>query len=165
MSNRRGFLAATLSASLYIAGCAHSTGTEGQKRLKNSFWSGRLSLQLEQTPPQSFVAGFELSGNAVTGELSFFTPVGSTLALLAWAPGSATLKAKGDLWEFESVDELVRKVTGTDIPLPALFDWLAGIATAVPGWQADLSRMPDGRLVARRLAPEPAADLRIVLDR
>ncbi|MDZ4145193.1 MAG: lipoprotein insertase outer membrane protein LolB [Burkholderiales bacterium] len=165
MNSRRGFLATTLFASLYIAGCAHTTRAIGQNSSKNSFWSGRLSLQLEQTPPQSFVAGFELSGNAVTGELSFFTPIGSTLALLAWSPGNATLKARGGMWEFESVDELVRSATGTDIPVSALFDWLAGIATTAPGWQADLSQVAAGRLNARRLSPEPAADLRVVLDR
>ena len=141
------------------------TGANGQNHQNFSVWSGRLSLHLEETPPQSFFAGFELSGNATQGELSFFTPVGSTLALLSWSPDSATLRARGSVWTFDSVAELVRSVTGTDIPVPALFDWLAGVATEVPGWQADLSRVSAGRLNARRTTPEPVADLRIVLDR
>lgn len=165
MNGRRRFLETIFVASFYIAGCANITGGNSQNLLKNSFWSGRLSLHLEQTPPQSFVAVFELSGNAANGELSFFTPIGSTMALLSWSPGSAILKARGGTWESESLDELVRNATGTDIPVSALFDWLTGIATTAPGWQADLSQVAAGRLNARRLSPEPAVDLRVVLDR
>ena len=47
----------------------------------------------------------------------------------------------------------------------ALFAWLRGLPQAGEGWEADLSRLPDGRLLARRLAPPPAAELRVVLDR
>jgi outer membrane lipoprotein LolB len=36
---------------------------------------------------------------------------------------------------------------------------------SVPGWQADLSGLPDGRLFAQRLMPLPTAELRLVLDR
>jgi len=35
----------------------------------------------------------------------------------------------------------------------------------VPGWEVDLSALPQGRLTARRNTPEPEAVLRIVLDR
>jgi outer membrane lipoprotein LolB len=57
------------------------------------------------------------------------------------------------------------EATGSAIPVAALFDWLEGRNTAVPGWQADLSELGQGRLRAQRMQPPPAADLRVVLDR
>ena len=57
------------------------------------------------------------------------------------------------------------QATGAALPLPALFDWLTGINTPVPGWLTDLSGLAEGRLVARRQTPVPAVELRIALDR
>ncbi len=145
-----------------LAACASPprTGAGADPRLGP--WSGRLALQVEGSQAQSFSAAFELRGQARAGELSLYSPLGSTLALLSWAPGTARLKANGETREFESLDALLTEATGTAIPVTALFDWLAGTETAVAGWQADVSRLPEGRLHARRLAPP--ADLRVVLD-
>ncbi|MDB5873343.1 MAG: hypothetical protein JWQ07_2785 [Ramlibacter sp.] len=128
-------------------------------------WSGRMALQVEGNQSQSFSAGFELKGNAQAGELTLSSPLGGTLAVLAWAPGSATLRSGGQTREFESVDALVAHATGSAIPVAALFDWLRGTPTAVAGWQADLSLLGQGRLAARRTEPPPVADLRVALDR
>jgi outer membrane lipoprotein LolB len=128
-------------------------------------WSGRLALQVEDNQRESFSAGFELKGSAKAGELALFTPIGGTLAVLGWAPGSATLHSNGQTRDFESVDALVAHATGAAIPVPALFDWLRGINTPVAGWQADLSLLGQGRLSAQRVTPPPKADLRVVLDR
>jgi len=128
-------------------------------------WSGRLALRLQGTPPQSFTAGFELKGRADTGELALLTPLGNTAAQLTWAPGKATLRSGSDVQDFDSLDALAAHATGTPIPIAALFDWLAGVPTQAAGWSADLSELPAGRLQARRLDPQPAADLRVVLDR
>jgi outer membrane lipoprotein LolB len=128
-------------------------------------WSGRLALQVEDNQSQSFSAGFELKGSPRAGELSLFTPIGGTLAVLAWTPGSALLRANGKTRNFESVESLVTHATGAAIPVAAMFDWLRGINTPVAGWQADLSLLGQGRLRARRLEPPPQADLRVVLDR
>jgi outer membrane lipoprotein LolB len=123
-------------------------------------------MQVDQTPEQSFAAAFELKGHAAAGELSLFTPLGSTLAVLRWSPGDATLTTGNDVRRFESLEALVSQATGTPIPVAALFDWLAGVATPVPGWQADLSQLgASGRINARRTAPTPTVDLRVVLDR
>ena len=124
-----------------------------------------MALQVESDPPQSFFAGFELKGTAQAGELSLFNPLGNTLAVLAWSPQAATLSSGGTTREFSSLDTLVAQVTGTPIPIPALFTWLAGEQASATGWSADLSRLEDGRLVARRNAPLPVTVLRIVLDR
>lgn len=128
-------------------------------------WSGRLALQVEDNQRESFSAGFELKGSSKAGELALYTPLGGTLAVLGWAPGSATLRANGQTRDFESVDSLVAHATGAAIPVAALFDWLRGINTPVAGWQADLSLLEQGRLSAQRVAPPPKADLRVVLDR
>ena len=150
---------------LFIAGCAAPIRVTDQSNQKNSFWSGRLALTVDADQAQSFSAGFELKGNAGTGELSLYNPLGSTLAMLAWAPGSATLRSDNQTRSFDSVDDLVRHATGTVIPVAALFNWLQGINTPVPGWQADLSQLARGRLVARRSMPLPTAELRVALEK
>ncbi len=122
-------------------------------------------MQVQDTQAQSFSAGFELQGGASEGELKLFTPLGGTLARLNWSPGSAVLQqADGQQRRFPSLDALVAAATGTAVPVEALFDWLEGKDTAVPGWQADLSQLGRGRLQARRYEPAPTADLRVVLE-
>ncbi len=127
-------------------------------------WTGRLGLQVESEPPQSFFAGFELSGNPQAGELSLSSPLGSTLAVLQWQPGQTLLRQGEQTRRYESLDALAQELTGAAIPVRALFGWLNGTPQAVEGWQADLSRLPEGRLVARRLMPLPTAELRVVLE-
>jgi outer membrane lipoprotein LolB len=147
-----------------LAGCASPTRTGPIDPITGP-WSGRLALQVQDQASQSFSASFELKGNARSGELALFSPLGGTLALLAWTPGEATLRANGQTRQFDSVDALVAHATGSAIPVAALFDWLRGIDTAVPGWRADLTQLGQGRVAARRLEPPPEADLRVVLER
>jgi outer membrane lipoprotein LolB len=128
-------------------------------------WAGRLALTVEGQASQSFSAGFELKGAPEAGELRLFNPLGGTVAVLAWAPGSATLRSGGDTREFPSLDALAQEATGAPIPIAALFDWLDGRGTPVPGWEPDLSQVADGRLRARRTAPPPLADLRLAFER
>ncbi|TAM41348.1 MAG: outer membrane lipoprotein LolB [Burkholderiaceae bacterium] len=149
---------------LFIAGCAVPIRATDQNHQKNSFWSGRLALTVAADQAQSFSAGFELKGNAGAGELSLYNPLGNTLAMLVWGPGSATLRSDNQTRSFDSLDDLVRHATGTVIPVAALFDWLQGINTPVPGWQADLSQLAHGKLVARRSLPPPPAELRLALE-
>lgn len=125
-------------------------------------WNGRLALQVEGEQSQSFSASFELRGSPERGELVLLSPLGSTVAQLRWEPGAALLKANGQERQYPSIEALSAGATGTPLPLAALFDWLAGRAAEVPGWQADLSRIADGRLTARRSMPTPPAELRVV---
>ncbi|MGV3492293.1 MAG: outer membrane lipoprotein LolB [Ramlibacter sp.] len=149
---------------LLLAGCAVPPRTAVAPGVKS--WVGRLALAVEGQASQSFSAGFELKGAPEAGELALYNPLGGTLAVLAWAPGSATLRgADGDTRQFPSLDALAQEATGATIPVAALFDWLEGRATPVEGWQPDLSRVADGRLAARRTAPPPVADLRVVFER
>ena len=130
-----------------------------------AFWSGRLALQLQGNPPQNWSTSFELQGSATQGQLLLLSPIGTTLARLSWTPQSAQLEQGQDKTESSSLQSLSQRLTGTTLPIAALFDWLSGQAIPESGWQVDFSAYPQGRLTARRNTPEPEAILRIVLDR
>lgn len=160
----RHILASSLVFALFlIAGCAQLPRAEAPNDSKVQIWSGRISLQVQSEPVQAFFAGFELRGNPDQGELALNSPLGTSLAVLRWSPGEAVLDSGGQLQRFDSVDALIEKATGAAVPLPALFDWLAGKNTALAGWSADLTQHAGGRISASRTAPQPRTDLRIVL--
>ena len=135
---------------------------QGQAR---TAWSGRLALQVEDQAAQSFSAGFELQGSAESGELTLFTPLGSVLAHMDWAPGHARLQSSGEVRKSDSLQSLLAQTLGTPIPVAALFSWLQGTQTTASGWQADLTALDNGRLVATRYEPVPQAVLRVVFER
>ena len=85
--------------------------------------------------------------------------------MLAWTPGTATLRANGNTRQFPSLEDLAQEATGAPLPVAALFDWLAGKATPIAGWQADVTQVAEGRLRARRSEPPPPADLRVLFER
>jgi outer membrane lipoprotein LolB len=161
-----------LLATLLLASCAYKTGStrindakiEAKSGALPTFWAGRIGLQVQSEPPQAFFAGFELKGQASSGELTLISPLGSIVGIVRWSPFEALLEQGSTTRRFASSDELLAQITGAAIPISALFDWLAGIDTPTPGWVADLSKQPDGRISARRINPAPAADLRIVLN-
>lgn len=129
-----------------------------------AFWSGRLALQVQSEPAQQWFANFELQGNADQGELLLLSPIGTSLAKLSWTPRAAQLEQGGRTLQGASLAQLSERLSGTPLPVAALFDWLLGKPSDAPGWQADLSGHDQGRLTAQRLQPSPAATLRIVLD-
>jgi outer membrane lipoprotein LolB len=57
------------------------------------------------------------------------------------------------------------QATGSELPVAALFDWLANTNTAASGWTVDLSGYAAGKLSAYRSTPEPRIELRIVLEK
>ena len=72
---------------LLAAGCASPPSApplsaSATDQTSSGPWSGRLSLQVDSEPPQGFHAGFELLGNAQTGELRLFSPLGSAVCAL-----------------------------------------------------------------------------------
>ena len=156
---------AALLIILALADCVTAPKSSGPADAQTGPWAGRLALKVQDRPSDSFSAGFELKGNARAGELTLYSPVGGTLAVLAWQPGAATLRTGNETRQFPSVDALVAHVTGAAIPVAALFDWLRGLDTQVAGWTADLSQLAQGRLAAKRVEPRPEADLRLVLER
>lgn len=150
---------------LLLAACATPQRSTSPAMPGDVLRTGRLALSVDDQPSQSFSAGFELRGQPASGELTLLSPLGSTVAVLRWSPGRATLESQGRApQQFDSLDAMVENATGAVVPVAALFDWLAGVPTPVPGWEPDLSALADGRLRARRVQPPPAADLRVVLD-
>ena len=167
---RRG--TAILIATLLIASCASKIRANAPKDTNSTTartWAGRIGLQVQGTPdgaaPQSFSASFELRGHPERGELTLISPLGNVLGALRWVPGEAVLDSgNGKLQRFPSVESFLAQNTGAAVPITALFGWLQGDMTPVPGWTADLSRHSEGRIAARRDQPTPRADLRVVLD-
>ncbi len=159
---------ATLFIVLLLIGCATPT-SDNSNQSELPFWRGRLALKFEaaqgQPGTQSFSAGFELSGNPQTGQLTLYTPMGTTAATLSWSAKNAILQADGDTRYFASLDASIKEVLGTEIPVTALFAWLAGEKMAVVGWQVDLSQHVTGRITARRIEPGPPAEIRLVLEK
>lgn len=149
---------------LVLAACAQPPRAPSMPDAVRTQWSGRLALRIDSEPVQSFHAAFDLRGNAQTGELSLFSPLGSTLARMAWAPGQAQLRWNGQQRQFDSIGALTREATGTELPITSLFEWLAGRESLAEGWTADLRALADGKLVADRSQPLPAVQMRMVLD-
>ncbi|WP_411884832.1 lipoprotein insertase outer membrane protein LolB [Polaromonas sp. YR568] len=161
----RALVFASVFAVFLVAGCAQLPRATAQDGLKSELWTGRISLQVQSEPVQSFSASFELKGRAERGELSLISPLGNVLGVLRWSPGEAVLDSGGGkVQRFASVDELMAQATGAAVPLDALFAWLQGDNAAASGWSADLSRQKEGRISAKRTEPAPQADLRVVLD-
>ncbi len=161
-ATRRVWLGLGGLALLSLTGCATPRSPAADP---SAFWSGRLALQLQTTPPQNWSASFELQGSAEQGQMVLLSPIGTTLARLSWTSHAALLEQGQDKTESSNLQSLSQRLTGTDLPIGALFEWLAGKTAQAAGWQADLSAHAQGRLTARRQAPAPEAILRIVLDR
>jgi outer membrane lipoprotein LolB len=161
-NGRRRVLALVLSSVLLAAGCATTRMTPMDA---NAYWSGRMAIQVLKDPPESLSAGFELQGSAQAGEMVLLSPIGTTLARLEWTPQGARLTQGQQQVDSPSLQRLGAHLTGTELPIAALFEWLAGRPAEATGWQVDLTAHAQGRINAERREPSPAAVLRIALDR
>ena len=178
-------LAISFFAIYLIAACAINTPAIGDNSLKisnkndsNAIFSrqGRISLRVEADSSQAAQAAqaaqalygaFVISGDAKTGELTLNSPLGNTVAKLVWTPQSAELTANSTTTQYPSTEALFIALTGTMLPLSALFDWLAGVNSPVEGWEVDASKVLDlenAKLSAKRTHPAPKVDLRIALE-
>lgn len=159
MGRRATWVAAGLSAALLLSACAvpRPPGVAAE-----AAWSGRLALRVDSAPPQSFSAGFDLRGSPAAGELQLHSPLGTTLASVRWSPQGAELRQGGQVERRASLDELTADLSGTALPVAALFGWLRGERTATEGWTVDLSQQPEGRVTAHRTTPPPSAELRLL---
>ncbi len=156
-----------LVAIVFIAGCAAPTGHGTQSQQESALWRGRLAVSVQADPGRSparhFAGEFELSGSATSGRLDLYTPLGMTIASLSWTPTHALLRSEGTVRSFGSLDSLVRETLGTDVPVGALFGWLAGENANAAGWSVDLSGQASGRITARQNEPHQAAEIRLIL--
>ncbi len=149
---------------MLLGACAQPPRTSANQP-PSDVWTGRLALAVDGKAAQSFSAGFSLEGTPERGELTLSTPLGTLLAALRWEPGRAELQSPSGDRAANSLDELLTDAVGTAIPVAALFAWLKGDAVTATGWQADLSGLEGGRVVAVRTEPLPRTTLRIALDR
>lgn len=159
---RRGWL--VVAVCLWVSGCAAPNKRPPTPGQLSHEWSGRISVQMQSVPPQQMSASFSLQGLPQSGQLDLYSPIGTALATLQWNPQEAFLQQGNQRERFDSLATLTEQVTGTQIPLSELFDWLNGIATPVAGWQADVSELSNGLLTATRSSPAPRVLLRIKLD-
>lgn len=160
-AKRRAWLSLCCLVFLNLVGCATPSPRSADI---GAFWAGRLALQLQSTPPQSWSATFELKGSAENGQMTLFSPIGTTLARLSWTPEVAIMEQGQDQTISTNLKSLSQQLSGTDLPIAAMFEWLEGRTGDAPGWQVDLSQHLQGRLSAKRVSPAPGADLRILLD-
>ena len=149
---------------LWLTGCASQSLAPKPAPEQETRWQGKLSLKVYSKPVQAIAANFDLQGRPEQGELTLSTPLGTTLARMQWDANSASLAANGEQRNFESLQALALQATGTDLPVAALFAWLQGRDASAPGWQVDLTDLPNGRLQARHME-EVQAELKIILER
>ncbi len=158
--------------------------------LPGAVYSGRLAVRSDAGGAQAAraVSGqFELSGNSSSGQLILTSPIGTTVARARWArprgaqgePSEIELEADGRTSRFDTLEAMMQQALGDQLPLAAMFDWLAGrpwpnapatrdaAGTSFEqlGWHVDLSQFADARLIAaERPQPTPALHVRVKLD-
>lgn len=158
---------ASLLIGLVLTGCAHRPPTSTPASIvlaPLNEWQGRLYVTVFTDPPTSVGARFLLQGDARNGTLDLYSPLGTTFAALQWSPLRAQLDDGRESQHFDSLAALTEKVTGTALPMVAIFEWLQGQEVAIAGWQTDFSAAQKGNFQARRLSPQPEVTLRIQLD-
>lgn len=149
---------------LMLSACATGVKQKVAPEQTTKEWSGRLSLQVQSNPPQQLNASFALQGDAQKGQLDVLSPFGTTLASLQWTPQEAVLQQGDQQQRFASITILTERLTGTQLPMTELFDWLNGQPTSAAGWQTDVSQLSSGWLLATRTSPAPTVLLKIKLD-
>ena len=158
--------------------------------LPGHVYSGRLAVRTDAAPdlPARSVSGqFELSGNASSGQLVLTSPIGTTVARARWSdpvgtqgvPSKIELEADGGTTRYATLEEMMQRAIGDQLPLPAMFDWLSGHpwpAASVQrgadgasfdqlGWHVDLSQFAGNNLIdAQRPQPAPTLHVRVKLD-
>lgn len=163
---RRLLCCGAVATALVLSGCAQPPSPPAlPDAALRTVWHGRLAVQVQDQPSRSFIAAFDLQGNAHSGSLQLSSPLGSTLAQLHWNPQGAQLNTGERTEQADSIEALLERGTGAAIPVTALFDWLSGLPTPVEGWSTDLSAIAQGRLNATRWHPEPQTSLRITFER
>jgi outer membrane lipoprotein LolB len=158
--------------------------------LPGNVYNGRLAVRSDAgnaQPARSVSGQFELSGNASSGQLILTSSLGTTFARARWShpagalgePSDIELEADGGTTHYATLGEMMQRAIGDQLPLPAMFDWLAGRPWPAAearrsadgnafdqlGWHVDLSQFAGARLIdARRSLPPPTLHVRVKLD-
>ena len=158
--------------------------------LPGHVWSGKLGVRTDAAPGQparSMSGQFELSGSASSGQLVLTSPIGTTIARARWSdpvgtrgePSKIELEADGGTTHYATLEEMMQRAIGDQLPLAAMFDWLDGrpwpdapvqrsadgASFDQLGWHVDLSQLAGNRLIdAQRPQPVPVLHVRVKLD-
>jgi outer membrane lipoprotein LolB len=142
-----------------------SRTSTNQNLASQSSWNGKINLTLDSEPKQFFAAEFDLEGDAQSGDMQFYSPLGTTLAAAKWETGVAQLIVPGkDPFQFDCLNALNQKLLGTELPVNMIFEWANG-ATPIPpkGWSVTRSSQEaqgkPAELEAQRDFPLPSAHL------
>ena len=149
-----------------VAGCGvFSFKNKNTALAQTGNWEGRLNLKILSKPPEQFSANFTLQGTPALGELTVYSPIGTTLAVASWDSNGAVLSEGSNKQSFASMDALTKHVTGASLPLQSLMSWLNSDGATLDGWEVRSEDQPGGRrLFAKRLTPLPQLQLTLVLD-
>jgi outer membrane lipoprotein LolB len=177
--------AAVLASALLLQACvSHPPPLPGH------VYAGRLAVRTDAAPglpARSMTGQFELSGNASSGQLVLTSPIGTTVARARWSdpvgtrgePSKIELEADGGTTHYATLEDMMQRAIGDQLPLAAMFDWLSGHPwPAAPvtagdatgsftqlGWHVDLAQFRDNRLIdAQRPQPAPTLHVRVKLD-
>lgn len=146
-----------------MAGCATQKNDLSEFQFGKT-WSGRMLLKTDSQPTNQFSALFELSGSPQSGRLSLSTPMGVTLASVRWEPGWAELRGMGERRIYKNLDDLTEAMTGTSLPVAAMFSWFDGEPLRADGWTSGSENGKAHRLNAIRAHPLPVAEIQLLLD-
>ena len=155
-------LAAAVIAAFFV-GCA-SVSPIATQPLRE--YEGRLALTVHQATPQTWQARFRLEGTGAEGRLTLISPIGTTLALASWTPGSALIQRGNEVNEYPSADAMLNALIGSGIQMAQLWRWVTNDPNPVPAWQVDQETRPDQSriVIARRVSPEPALTFKLLLQ-
>ena len=156
--------------------------------LPGHVYTGKLAVRTDAAPGVAAhaVSGqFELSGNASSGQLVLTSPLGTTVARARWSdpvgtqgvPSKIELEADGATTRYATLEDMMQRAIGDQLPLPAMFDWLSGrpwpdapvsggrsSSFDQLGWHVDLAQFEGGLIDAQRAQPAPALHVRVKLD-
>lgn len=124
-----------------------------------------MAIKVSDPIPKAFAANFLLQGNALAGQLTLSSPLGTTLAKIDWSQDTALLTTTGAPQRFESMQALALHALGVDVPITQLFDWFNGSPASAAGWEVDLRDFANGRITAKRNGPDLQAEIKILLER
>lgn len=150
-----------------LPGCSVFSNTSKLTQLaQQGHWEGRLQLRILQDKPEQFSFNFDLQGTADNGELTIYSPLGSTVAVASWTPSGAVLTEGNKQNHFASMEDLTLQLTGAALPMPTLLAWLNRDGPALQGWQIKSEHLPQKsrRIFAQRLTPLPQLQLTLLLD-
>ena len=132
-------LAAALTASVLMTGCATTSGPRSAVAVapyRDSVeLAGGISIHYSKDGKrESLIGKFTWQQTKAGTDVSLISPTGQILAIISVTPGLATLKQSGkDPRTAPDLDSLTAQALGWTLPVSGLREWLQGYATDASG--------------------------------